>query len=272
MRVGSSLVGSRRVSKTGWCLERSAAVARSWTAAVFALATLVLSLGCGDKLTSTARSVAPFRSLVYSEAFGQRFKLAAAGVHRLSPGLQAMAIRVVGDANRQACILNLFMDSSLRLSLSEGNLGIYRSVDDALFFVRELSASDANFIADTSSTQTDDACFRSKPRSDGGRVTECGAPERVMAGLFPGLDLVSVGVACGYLDTRHGPTEVLLKQAAQVDKTPIDSDDPEGWARFDVPPALLSHAQEATQNAARAARTAHGEPPIDNYTLPAATQ
>src|SRR5690349_7464831 len=48
----------------------------------FAIAALVLvlGLGCGDVLKATDRPDAAFRSLLYTDAFAERFNLPAAGV------------------------------------------------------------------------------------------------------------------------------------------------------------------------------------------------
>jgi hypothetical protein len=208
-----------------------------------------------------ARSVAPepeFRSLVYTAAFGERFGLPKQGVYPLDAGLEAIALRV--DTARRVgtdCSIDLYVDDDVDLAYPSGSAGREEdsSSSGAMFFVQ--SFTDADLRARLERWEHSAMLFRSVDFSDAKKrgAAEGGQISGYARQILPGLNLVSVGVICPYLDPKLGAAQVWLARRPGRLKISIDAPDPATAYAFTLPLALLQHAANATANATRRAST-----------------
>lgn len=199
-----------------------------------------------------------FRTLVYSEAFGERFGLPKQGVYPLDAGLQAVALRV--DTTRPVgtdCSIDLYVDDDVDLAYPSGSAGREEdsSSSGAMFFVQ--SFTDADLHARLERWEHSAMLLRSLDFSDAKKrgAAEGGQISAYARQILPGLNLVTVGVICPYLDPKLGAAQVWLARRPGRLSISIDAPDPATAYAFTVPLALLQHAANATANATRRAST-----------------
>jgi hypothetical protein len=215
---------------------------------------------------------AEFRTLVYSRAFAQRFRLPDQGVYTLDPGLQAIALHVGrNQRSNPHCQIDLYLDDGLAVFYPSGTGG--REVDTtengAMFFINELNADDDGFTRErwfpgaTILVRSVDVDYKTHKGSFASSSVR--AFER---DILPDMNYVSFDIVCFALRPESAPFTIWLRRADNKDQLPITPTTEEAYA-FSIPNALIAHASGAIRAALSA--PVHLEPEKQHtpaYSLP----
>jgi hypothetical protein len=222
------------------------------------------------QVSSTAAS--EFRTLVYTRAFADRFRLPDQGVYALDPGLEALALHIGLDEHLNGvCQVDLYLDDDVAFSYPSGSAG--REVDTtargAMFFVDELNAEDSRARRERWSGG-DPILVRSVEVDYDKHKGSFGSarPRAFERNILPGLSYLSFDIVCFALNPDNVPLQVWLRREGHTKTIEITPTTEEAYA-FSIPNALIAHASGAIRAALSA--PVHLEPEKHHppaYSLP----
>ncbi len=190
--------------------------------------------------------VTPHYSIFYSPDFARRFSLPVEKAIDLNNAhLKAVAIGIEKINRNYECNIHFYYDNAIKLYSPNGqSLFVHTSYKD-VFFAKNYNELDFQFNYANVDNNSGRIFYQTK--NTGVNVKGFYSSARYSLykkNILPNLNMVSVLVGCGYLESQYGDAEVRIQKAGVSNYKLIDEDSlnikhPENSYQFDVPQSLL---------------------------------